>query len=69
MMNFGLVIIFLVLLTHALFTDSKVKYLEKRKWQFNKSDAPRCRTVMAASAFMFPVGKFQFTNSHCPLLS
>ena len=69
MMNFGLVIIFLVLLTHEMFTDSRVKSLEKRKCQFNKSDAPRCRTVMAASAFMFPVEKFQFTNSLCPLLS
>ena len=29
MMNFGLVIISLVLLTHAMFTDSRVKYLEK----------------------------------------
>ena len=41
MMNFGLVIIFLVLLTHEMFTDSRVKYLEKRKCQFDKSDAPR----------------------------
>ena len=40
MMNFGLVIIFLVLLTHALFTDSRVKYLEKRKCQFNNVMPP-----------------------------
>ena len=50
MINFGLVIIFLVLLTHALFTDGEVKSeWEKRKCQFNKSDAPRCRTMMAVN--------------------
>ena len=57
MMNFGLVIIFLVLLTHEMFTDSRVKYLEKRKCQFNKSNAPRCHSFMRQHS-CFPLESF-----------